>query len=173
MTRGFFIGRFQPFHLGHLKALEWILGKVNEVIIGIGSAQYSHSLQNPFTAGERVEMIWRVLRTRGLLSRCIITLVPDTNGRHSIWVAMVEHYSPRFDIVFSNDPLTQRLFKEAGYRVEGIPFFKRDLYNATRIRKLMLRGDEWKEYVPKEVAEYIEEIDGVNRLREIYLRLQQ
>ncbi|RLF01945.1 MAG: nicotinamide-nucleotide adenylyltransferase, partial [Thermoprotei archaeon] len=60
MGRGLFVGRFQPFHLGHLKALRWILEREDEVIICIGSAQYSHSLRNPFTVGERVEMIWRV-----------------------------------------------------------------------------------------------------------------
>ncbi|MEM3079801.1 MAG: adenylyltransferase/cytidyltransferase family protein, partial [Thermoproteota archaeon] len=52
-SRGLFIGRFQPFHLGHLKAVEYIINRVDEVIIGIGSAQYSHTLENPFTAGER------------------------------------------------------------------------------------------------------------------------
>ncbi|HDJ89497.1 MAG TPA: nicotinamide-nucleotide adenylyltransferase, partial [Thermoprotei archaeon] len=58
--RGLFIGRFQPFHLGHFYALKWILSKVDEVIIGIGSAQVSYTIKNPFTLGERIEMIWRV-----------------------------------------------------------------------------------------------------------------
>jgi len=167
--RGLYIGRFQPFHYGHLRALEWILSRVDEVIIGIGSAQLSHTWENPFTAGERVEMIWRTLRSRKLLERCIISIIPDTNGMHSLWVSMVRLFTPKFDVVFTNDRLSRRLFEEKGYRVEGIPFYKRELYSATRIRKLMLEGSAWKEYVPKEVVDVIEEIKGVERLRHLFI----
>ncbi len=166
--RGLYIGRFQPFHLGHLKAVEWILERVDQLIIAVGSAQYSHSWRNPFTAGERIEMIWRTLSARGLLDRCLIAAVPDTDGVHSLWVSVVRQYVPHFDLVFSNDPLTRRLFEEAGYEVRSIPFFQRELYNATRIRRLMLQGDEWKRYVPQEVREVIEMINGVERLRSLF-----
>jgi len=166
--RGFYIGRFQPFHYGHLKAIEWILSKVHELVIGIGSAQFSHTWENPFTVGERIEMIWRVLKSRELLDKCIIVAVPDTDRVHSLWVAMVRLYTPKFDIVFTNDSLSRRLFEEEGYRVEGIPFYKRELYNATRIRKLMAKGDEWRKYVPEEVIRVIEEIKGVERIRHLF-----
>ena len=42
---GLYVGRFQPFHLGHLEAIKHILKKVDTVIIAIGSAQYSHTLE--------------------------------------------------------------------------------------------------------------------------------
>ncbi|MEM0023032.1 MAG: adenylyltransferase/cytidyltransferase family protein, partial [Archaeoglobaceae archaeon] len=48
--RALFIGRFQPYHLGHHEVVKKILEEVDELIIGIGSAQESHSLENPFTA---------------------------------------------------------------------------------------------------------------------------
>jgi nicotinamide-nucleotide adenylyltransferase len=41
LRRGLLIGRFQPFHIGHLKAIEQATSENDEVIIGIGSAQYS------------------------------------------------------------------------------------------------------------------------------------
>src|SRR5436189_227334 len=59
--RAFFIGRFQPFHRGHLAMVRRILESNEEIIVGIGSAQYSHTGENPFTAGERYEMIKRAL----------------------------------------------------------------------------------------------------------------
>jgi len=31
----------------------------------------------------------------------------------------------------------------------------------------MLEGDSWTELVPKSVADFIKEIDGVNRLRDL------
>ncbi len=76
VKRGLMIGRFQPFHIGHLKSIEQILNEVDEIIIAIGSAQYSHSMNNPFTAGERVMMVHAALREYNFdLSRVFI--IPD------------------------------------------------------------------------------------------------
>ncbi|MGF3523208.1 MAG: adenylyltransferase/cytidyltransferase family protein, partial [Candidatus Bathyarchaeia archaeon] len=60
-TRGLYVGRFQPFHLGHLDAIQKILEEVEEIVIVIGSSQYSHNIHNPFTAGERLVMIRKAL----------------------------------------------------------------------------------------------------------------
>ena len=35
---GFLIGRFQPFHLGHLEAIKFALSKAEHLHIGIGSS---------------------------------------------------------------------------------------------------------------------------------------
>ena len=56
---------------------------------------------------------------------------------------------------------------EAGYNVERIPYFDRDTYSSTVIREKMLKGKEWAALVPKIVREFILEIDGVNRLRDL------
>ena len=66
MIRGLFIGRFSPFHLGHLQMIKTILSEVDELIIVIGSAQQSHTMTDPFTAGERGLMIRESLRTEGI-----------------------------------------------------------------------------------------------------------
>jgi len=80
VTRALMIGRFQPIHLGHLKGIQQILNEVDELIILIGSAQYSHSFNNPFTAGERVAMVHAALCESAIdLSRCFIIPIPDTN----------------------------------------------------------------------------------------------
>lgn len=50
---GLLIGRFQPFHLGHLEAILFGLSKVENLWIGIGSSNKSHEMKNPFTADER------------------------------------------------------------------------------------------------------------------------
>ena len=42
--RGILIGRMQPVHNGHIQVIESILDEVDEIIIGIGSAQLSLSL---------------------------------------------------------------------------------------------------------------------------------
>ena len=167
VKRGLFIGRFQPFHLGHLAAIKDVLEEVDELVIVIGSAQYSHNLNNPFTAGERLTMIRKALEEAKIdYSRVWIVPVSDVH-LHMMWVSAVEGYTPSFDIVYSNEPLTRRLFIEAGYKVKAIRFHERKLYSSTEIRERMLKNENWEKLVPKSVATFIREIDGVNRLRDL------
>jgi nicotinamide-nucleotide adenylyltransferase len=167
VKRGLYVGRFQPFHLGHLSAVKSVLKDVDELVIVIGSAQYSHTTANPFTAGERLMMIRMALDEASLdYSRIWIVPVPDVH-LHMLWVAALEGYTPKFEIVYSNEPLTQRLFTEAGYKVKQIHFFERKIYSSTDIRTKMIKNEEWKKLVPKSVAAFITEIDGVNRLTDL------
>lgn len=167
VKRGIFVGRFQPFHFGHLAVIREILDEVNELIIAIGSAQYSHRIDNPFTSGERLVMIRNALKEAEIsCDRCLIVPVRDVHV-HMLWVAEVVGYTPKFDVVYGNEPLTNRLFKEAGFSVKSVPFHKRDIYSATEIRQRMLEGKNWEALVPKSVAAFIKEIDGVQRLRDL------
>jgi len=169
VSRALYIGRFQPFHYGHLHAVRWILEREEEIVVGVGSAQYSHTWRNPFTSGERILMIYRTLRSEGLLGRVMIAEIPDTDTQHTTWVSVVKAYAPPFDNAYTNDPLSRLLFKEAGIPVYSIPFYEREKYEATLIRKLIAEGDdEWRRLVPPQVVEVIEKINGVERLREIY-----
>lgn len=169
VQRALYIGRFQPFHYGHLHSVKWILEREEELIIGIGSAQFSHTWRNPFTAGERILMITRVLRAENLMDRVYISAIPDTDTQHNMWVSMVKTYSPPFDRVYTNDPLSRLLFEEAGIEVYSIPYYNREKYEATLIRKMIATGnDEWKKLVHPEVVRVIMEIGGEERLREIF-----
>ncbi len=112
-------------------------------------------------------MIRRALKEANVdYSRVWVVPVPDVH-LHMLWVAALEGYTPHFDIVYSNEPLTRRLFMEAGYKVKNIRFFERKNYNSTLVREKMLNDDSWTALVPKSVVEFICEIDGVNRLRDL------
>ena len=166
-TRGLYVGRFQPFHKGHLDAIKNVLKEVEEIVVVIGSAQYSHDSENPFTAGERLVMIRNALDEAEVdLTQVWIVPVPDVN-LHMMWVSAVEGYTPKFQLVYSNEPLTKRLFMEAGYKVKNIPYFERQLYSSTIIRAKMLQDESWKTLVPQAIIEFISEIDGVNRIRDL------
>ncbi len=84
-----------------------------------------------------------------------------------LWVSALEGYTPRFNVVYSNEPLTRRLFTEAGYRVKSVRFFERKIFTSTLVRERMLKDQNWTTLVPKSVAEFINEIDGVNRFRDL------
>jgi nicotinamide-nucleotide adenylyltransferase len=165
--RGLFVGRFQPFHLGHIGAIRTALEHVEELIIVVGSAEYSHSDKNPFTAGERVEMIRAALKEANIdPSKYLIIPIRDVHI-HATWVPFIVSQTPKFDVVFTNEALTSRLFKEREYKVERIPFLQRDDYSATEIRKRILKGRNWESLVPKSVAELLVKIHGIERIREL------
>jgi len=166
VLRGFFIGRFQPYHYGHHEVIKNIIEKVDELIIGIGSAQESHELENPFTAGERILMISSALEELNVRKKVYIIPLEDIY-RNSLWVSHVCSMVPPFDVVFSNNPLVVRLFVETGKKVFNTSMYNRDEYQGTEIRRRMLEGEEWESLVPESVARIIHEIDGLRRIREI------
>lgn len=169
IKRGLYVGRFQPFHIGHLDAIKYALKEVDELVVVIGSAQYSHNSKNPFTAGERLVMIRKALLEAKIdYSKLWIVPVPDVH-LHMLWVSAVEGYTPKFDALYSNDPLTRRLFMEAGYKVKGLPLFDRKVYDSTIVREKMIKDENWAELVPKSVLDFVMEIDGVNRLKDLAL----
>ncbi len=165
-TRALFVGRFQPFHKGHLAMVQRILESNVELVVGIGSAQYSHTGENPFTGGERYEMIKRALDAEGIHDYHIVP-IPDTHV-HSVWVSHVKSLVPAFDVVYTNSELVVRLFREHGLKVLSPPLVERTHYSGTEVRQRILKGGDWESLVPPPVASYIKEIDGIERIRETY-----
>lgn len=164
--RGILLGRFQPFHKGHVYVVKEILKEVDEIIIGIGSAQLSHSFENPFTAGERLAMISKSLLDEGIEKKFYIIPIPDI-GNNSLWISNVKSLSPPFDVIYSGNPLVKRLFKEVGKKVKTPPLYNRKEYSGTEIRRRMLEGKAWENLVPKAVADTIKEIEGIKRLKDL------
>jgi nicotinamide-nucleotide adenylyltransferase len=164
--RGLFIGRFQPFHVGHLESVKRLAAQHDELVVGIGSANVSHTPTNPFTAGERMEMIRGALAEAGV-ANAVVVPIPDV-GRNALWVSHVASLVPRFSVCHTNNPLPARLFSEAGYKVAPVPFYDRGTFEGTRIRGLLARdAKEWRALVPAAVARVILEVDGVARVREL------
>ncbi len=167
VKRGFYIGRFQPFHLGHLKVIGEIARQVDELVIGIGSAQLSHKPENPFTAGERILMITRSLEDLDLF----YYVIPINDlYQNALWVAHVRSLTPPFTDVYSNNPLVSRLFLESGYDLKYSPMYNRQEYSGTEIRRRMLADEEWEKLVPEAVVEVVKEIKGVERLKAVSIK---
>lgn len=162
--RGLFPGRFQPFHGGHRRFVERIAEEVDEVIVGVGSAQASHAGRNPFTAGERVTMIHRALEEVDATTYAIP--IVDL-GRYALWPHHVQSLCPPFETVYSNNPLVRRVCTENGYEVSEVELIERDVYRGTDIRRAMVDGEPWRDRVPDAVADVIDEVDGVERLRAV------
>jgi nicotinamide-nucleotide adenylyltransferase len=170
-TNGLFIGRFQPFHKGHLATVKFALGRVDQLVIVVGSAQKSHEPRNPFTAGERIRMIKESLDADNEVDvrRILIIPVPDIDV-HSLWTHQVDLLVPKYDIVFANDLFTLMLFRDKGVKAIEAPLRRRNEMQATEIRRRMAAQENWEELVPKPVSKVIKEINGIERVRAIFQR---
>ncbi|MBU4033026.1 MAG: nicotinamide-nucleotide adenylyltransferase [Candidatus Thermoplasmatota archaeon] len=165
MTAGLFLGRFQPFHEGHLEVVREIATQVDKLVIAIGSAQESHTLEDPFTAGERHLMISETLDAEGIDNYYLIPIV-DIN-RYSIWVAHVRSLVPPFEMIFTNNELTARLFSEAGTEVRRTKLYDRDRYSGKKVRELLISCGDWRILVPDGTEHVIDLIGGEKRLRDL------
>jgi nicotinamide-nucleotide adenylyltransferase len=171
LTNGLFIGRFQPFHKGHLATVKFALEKVEQLVIVVGSAQKSHEPRNPFTAGERIRMIKESLDSDSEtdVRRILIIPVPDTDV-HALWTHQVDMLVPKYDVVFANDLFTLMLFQEKGIKALEAPLYRRDEMKATEIRKKMIAEEIWEDLVPIPVSKVIKEINGVERVKALSRR---
>jgi nicotinamide-nucleotide adenylyltransferase len=165
--RGLMTGRFQPFHMGHLSLVRQALSECDELVIVVGSAQFSFIEKDPFTAGERVLMINSVLAEAGVdLSRCYIIPVPNDEN-NARWLAGLRSQVPAFDVLYSGNDFVDLLAKaqEPSLVLRRPRFAKMKQYNGTNIRRLIVSGRPWKHLVPPAVAMVMEEVGGVERIR--------
>jgi len=163
---GLFIGRFQPLHHGHIYVINNILRDYNQIKIGIGSSQISHTFNDPFTGDERKLFIEAALKKRQISQkRYKIYQIPDVFNA-KLWVNHVVSIVGNFNTLFSNSEWVRTLFRNTGYDLgKKITIFK-NKYNGSKIRNLIKdNNDKWKLLIPKEVRFLIEKFDGINRIK--------
>ncbi len=158
MSKAFFIGRFQPFHNGHLASIRYAAQNNDVVYIGIGSTNAPVSKHNPFTKEERELMIRNSLSS---VKNYEIYSIPDIGDNHS-WVKHTESIVPPFDVIYSGSPLIRKLFRDKNYVVREVPFNSGT--SGTQIREKIYARESWENLVPPGTENVIKQIDGVNRI---------
>jgi len=149
-----FIGRFQPFHKGHLSALKWIARQSSRVFVVIGSSQEKRTEDNPFSARERAAMMRAVLAKEKLAGKCRVFLLSDIPNDYE-WVSYLDAHVPRYDVCYSNNALVLKLMRRSGKKVCRAPLLARAKYRGEKVRERMRQGKEWRSRVPKIVQERI------------------
>jgi len=150
MNRGLFLGRFQPLHKGHLAAIREAARKVDELYVGIGSANESGTERNPFPVSDRRKMIEAATPD---LANIKIIEVPDIPGHDDEWVKYLEDRYPKFDVIFTGNPFTEELFGQKGYPVTTVTMVP-DV-SGTKIRELIGTKGDWQSLVPEVVVEIV------------------
>ena len=159
---GLLIGRFQPFHLGHLAALEFALSKVDKLWLGLGSSNKPMEKNNPFSVEERQQMILSSIED-SIKNKISIYPIPDLDN-HVKWIKNIDTIVPDYEIVFSNDPMTEHLYSKRNVDVITIPFLKRDQLSGTRLRELIKSDHKWDDLVPEGTKILLQNFDAKNRL---------
>lgn len=162
------IGRFQPFHLGHLELVRQILNENNEIIILIGSSQANYTIKNPFTAGERVWMIRNSL-IEAKIDMSKVVLVNATDDENNVkWFSNIRSVSPPFKVIYTGNSFVKTLLKRETVIIKEPKLIEKNLLKGTVIRKLILEDNaKWQELVSEAVRKIFSEIDAVERIRTI------
>ncbi|MFI5270428.1 MAG: nicotinamide-nucleotide adenylyltransferase [Candidatus Saccharimonadales bacterium] len=151
-TIGLYIGKFQPFHNGHLYAIAAIAPTVDLLIIVIGSSQYSGLKNQPFSARQRRQMIEQTLKAEGINNFSIVE-VPDIHDSEH-WVEHVKKYVKQFNVVFTNSEVVQQLFSDKGFTVKSIKVLPG--VSGTLVRqKIAAQENDWISLVPSATASII------------------
>ncbi|MEM7821379.1 MAG: nicotinamide-nucleotide adenylyltransferase [Candidatus Aenigmatarchaeota archaeon] len=157
--KAIFIGRFQPIHFGHVKAIKEAIKRFDLTIV-VGSTNQKRSFENPFSFKERKEMISRVFRGIRIVG------VPDTKNNGE-WVRMVKR-KVKFDVVISGSKWVNKCFKRFNIRVIKPKHYKRRIFKGEEIRRRIVENKKWVKLVPKAVVSYIRKIKGIERIKKLY-----
>ena len=162
---GLLIGRFQPFHLGHLDAVLFALSRVENLWIGIGSSNKHNEKKNPFTADERREMIVSSIEP-SIIDRINIFNIPDVDN-HEKWTFEIDQIVPKYDVVFSNDEFTKTLFEKRKIDVIPVVLKDREKFSGTNIRQLITDDKNWQDLVPRGTRKVLDKINAKERLKNL------
>ena len=162
---GLLIGRFQPFHLGHLDAVLFGLARTENLFICIGSSNKSNERKNPFSAEERREMITLSIEP-SITDRIKIFDIPDV-GDHEKWTFEIDKIVPKYDVVFTNDEFTKTLFEKRKISVISVVLKDREKFSGTNIRNLITEDKNWRDLVPQGTRNVLDSINAKERLKNL------
>jgi nicotinamide-nucleotide adenylyltransferase len=162
---GLLIGRFQPFHLGHLDAVLFGLSRAENLFICIGSSNKSNERKNPFSAEERREMITLSIEP-SITDRIKIFDIPDV-GDHEKWTFEIDKIAPKYDVVFTNDEFTKTLFEKRKISIISVVLKDREKFSGTNIRNLITEDKNWRDLVPQGTRNVLDSINAKERLKNL------
>ena len=165
------IGRFQPLHLGHIKAIKDAIKKEDRLYICVGSAENNYRPENPFTFGERFLMIVSALDAEKIPREKYSVLPVRNINNFALWCAHVELCVPPFSKVYTGSETVRRLFEDHNKNLkkpyEIIKIKKTLDISSTKVRKLIIKKGSYKKLIHESTAILLRKWNAEKRLKEI------
>ncbi len=139
--KAYIIGRFQPFHKGHLYLIKEALKVADKAIIGIGSANII-DFDNPFPIDERIEMVKNELKKAKLNDYIEKIVTIDDVYNDDKWRKLALDQVEGVDLIVGNNDWVNDIFEVAGYPVLRVPFYKRHIYQGKIIREKLRKANK-------------------------------
>jgi quinolinate synthase len=114
-----FIGRFQPFHIGHFSVIQELDNdnKIKEILIGIVGPKEKNK-KNPYSFSDRVKIINEAVK-KSIKKSYRIFVIPDINNDKK-WVDYVTEKVGLINEVYTGNEWVERLFKEKKIKVKPV-----------------------------------------------------
>ena len=169
------LGRFQPFHRGHIALIEWGYAHKKSAClrIAIGSSNQPQSPENPWSLEERKEMInvWKNdVHPEWNLE---IIGIPDINNPPQ-WVEHASKYHGDSGLLLTSDKDTQTLYENSNWNTKFFNLQNRTSFEGWRVRetcKMLSTVNEIEsvknillETIHESVIEWLFEKDHISRL---------
>jgi len=159
-TTALFLGRFQPFHLGHLWVVKQLCQKHEKVIILVGTRQKAGE-KNPFSYKERVAMIKLVMLRLGI-KNYIIKGIAD-NMSDDAWLRNLRKIVPKNSIMYAGNNSIINLFRKNKFPVKRVDIYR--AISGSKVRARIRNRQNWKKYVDTIVAEFLEKKHLLGKIR--------
>ncbi|MFA6458113.1 MAG: nicotinamide-nucleotide adenylyltransferase [Patescibacteria group bacterium] len=162
-----FIGRFQPFHRGHLSVIQDLLPKFDQVLVVVGSSDKFRTLENPFTVGERHAMVKETLESLGVKPEQFkVVPLPDIDDDEK-WVKHVIKTCQDFEsVAITDNPRVEKLFRKDGKK-KIIKPKKKYAISATIVREEIKKGSDLQKYLPQPVISFLQKIGATRKIMDI------
>jgi len=173
-VRSLFIGRFQPFHIGHLADIKSIITKGEYCIITIAAANKVGTWRNPLTGDEREMILRETLAEEEKLNPGSVP--PDRYEIHQLadidddarWAQYVVDSLPKFNKIYSGSAFVRSFF-EKNPQFETLPITfvldnEGERLCATTIRKKVLKWEDYGDYIRPKTGEILDKLAFRERL---------
>lgn len=169
-----YIGRFQPFHLAHLKTVEIALEHSQQVILALGSAQLERNIKNPFLAVEREQMILSNFPIEQQKRISFVHVIDVYNDEK--WQKLVKSLVLGLTTENSKVGLIGHFKDDSSYYLKFFPEWEmlelnslEGAISATPLREAYYRGEIKNEYFPKGSIDFLKSF----QFTQIYQKLKQ
>jgi len=173
-----YIGRFQPFHIGHEKVIQDGLEIADKVLVLVGSSNTSRSVKNPFSFFERERMIYNVFNND---ERIIVEPLEDYTYNENLWLEAVQNKAYEYSV--SDDDVVLLGYKRdhSSYYLNAFPmwdtyfsdehFHFNEPINGTQLRNeyfaspgAFFKG-HYADMLPEKVQDFLKEYASIEKFK--------